>query len=76
MITIAERKKLAKLVLTTDDNALIEKIKSIIFPLTKAYQTDVKKYNKEIDAAIKEIKGGTYFTQDEADLLLAEWEKK
>jgi hypothetical protein len=76
MITIAERKKLAKLVLTTDDSDLIEKIKSIIFSNTKPYRTDLKKYNKEIDAAIKEIKGGTYFTQDQADLLLAEWEKK
>ena len=76
MITIAERKKIAKLILTTPNNAIIEKIKSLIFSGSKAYDTAVKKYNKEIDEAVKQIKAGKYFTQDEADSLLAEWEKK
>ena len=76
MITVAERKKIAKLVLTTHDNTVIEKIKLLVFPGAKARETAVKKYNKEIDEAVKQIRAGKYFTQDEADTLLAEWEKK
>jgi hypothetical protein len=76
MITVAERKKIAKLVLTTHDNTVIEKIKSLVFPVAKAKEAAVKKYNKEIDEAVKQIRAGKYFTQDEADTLLAEWEKK
>ena len=76
MITVAERKKIAKLVLTTHDDTVIEKIKSLVFSSAKAQETAVKKYNKEIDEAVKQIKAGKYFTQDEADTLLAEWEKE
>ena len=75
MITAAERKKIAKLVLTTHDNTVIEKIKSLIFPGEKTHETAVKKYNKEIDEAVKQIRTGKCFTQDEADSLLAEWKK-
>ena len=59
MITVAERKKLAKLVLTNQDTTVIEKIKSLVPPRTKANEFVVKNYNKDID---------------EADILLAEWE--
>ena len=76
MITVAERKKIARLVLTTPDNSVIEKIKNLISPGVKAHEAAVKKYNKEIDEAVKQIKAGKFFTQDEADTLLAEWEKK
>jgi predicted ATPase len=76
MITVAERKKIAKLVLTTHDNTVIEKIKFLVFAGAKANEAAVKKYNKEIDEAVKQIRVGKYFTQDEADTLLAEWEKK
>lgn len=75
MITVSERKKIAKLVLTTQDNIVIEKIKSLVFPLAKAQEVAVKKYNKEIDEAVNQIRAGKYFTQHEADILLAEWEK-
>jgi imidazoleglycerol phosphate synthase glutamine amidotransferase subunit HisH len=76
MATLTERIKIAKLVLTTNDNSVIEKIKSLILPGVKANEAAVKKYNKEIDEAVKQIRTGKYFTQDEADTLLAEWEKK
>jgi hypothetical protein len=76
MITLSERKKIAKLVLTTKDDTVIQKIKSLIFPDVKLQEAAVKKYNKEIDDAVKQIKDGKYFTQDEADRLLAEWEKE
>ncbi len=75
MATVTERIKIAKLVLTTNDNSVIEKIKSLILPGVKANEAAVKKYNKEIDEAVKQIRTGKYFTQDEADTLLAEWEK-
>ena len=76
MITIADRKEIARLVLTTHDNKIIEKIKALIFPGIKAKESHLKKYNKEIDEAVKQIKGGKYFTQEQADSLLAAWEKE
>jgi hypothetical protein len=76
MITAAERKKIAKLVLTTEDNAIIEKIKALIFSATEPNEIFVKKYNKEIDDAIEKIRNGNYYTQEQADSLLASWEKK
>ncbi len=76
MITIADRKKIAKLVLTIHDNSVIEKIKDLIFPINKAKESYIKKYNKEIDEAVVQIKGGKYFTQKEAESLLAAWEKE
>ncbi|HWY12198.1 MAG TPA: hypothetical protein VN026_12775 [Bacteroidia bacterium] len=76
MITIADRRQIARLVLTTHDNSVIEKIKALIFSNSKAKEKFVKKYNKEIDEAVTQIKSGKYFTQDEADSLLAAWEKE
>jgi len=72
MITVADRKEIAKMVLTTHDNKIIEKIKNLISPNTKAKE----KYNKDIDDAVSEIKNGKYFTQQQADTLLAAWEKE
>lgn len=76
MITAAERRKIAKLVLTTDDNAIIEKIKTLINSAGKARESFVKKYNKEIDDAVDQIRNGKYYTQEQADSLLASWESK
>lgn len=76
MITVADRKQIARLVLTTSDKSVIEKIKALIFSDAKAKEKFVKKYNKEIDEAVTQIKNGKYFTQDEADSLLAAWEKE
>jgi methanogenic corrinoid protein MtbC1 len=76
MITVAERKEIAKLVLTTHDNKVIEKIKALIFTGTKSKESLIKKYNKEIDEAVEQIRKGKYFTQQEADELLARWEKE
>jgi hypothetical protein len=76
MITIAERKQIARLVLTTRDNNVIEKIKALIFPQIKAKESARKKYNNEINEAVREIRNGNCFTQEEADSLLASWEKE
>ena len=76
MITVADRQQIARLVLTTHDNKVIEKIKALILPETKAKESYLKKYNKEIDEAVTQIKSGKYFTQEQADALLATWEKE
>lgn len=76
MITIADRKEIARLVLTTSDSRIIEKIKALIFSDKKGNALAVKKYNKDIDEAVKEINAGKYFTQDQAESLLASWEKE
>ena len=76
MITAAERKKIAKLVLTTNDHAIIEKIKELIFSAKKPTDNFLKKYNEEINDAIVQIKSGKYYTQEEAESLLASWEEK
>lgn len=77
MTTIAERKKIAKLVLTTNDDTIIEKIKSII--LTGRNRTKdlfIKKYNKEIEEAVDRVRKGKFYSEEQADILLAEWEKE
>ncbi|MBP7809465.1 MAG: hypothetical protein KA163_09240 [Bacteroidia bacterium] len=76
MITVADRKQIARLILTTSNNSVIEKIKALISSDAKAKEKFLKKYNKEIDEAVAQIKNGKYFTQDEADSLLAAWEKE
>ena len=76
MVTVADRKRIAKLVLTTPDTGVLEKIKLLISPRKKAQENAIKKYNKEIDEAVKQIRAGKYLSQDEADALLTVWEKK
>ena len=70
MVTVADRKRIAKLVLTTPDTGVLEKIKLLISPGEKAQEIAIKKYNKEIDDAVKQIKAGKYLSQEEADALL------
>lgn len=77
MITATDRKKLAKLVLTTNDDTIIEKIKTLVSSnLIKEKESFVKSYNKEIDKAVKEARQGNFYTQEEADSFLAAWEKE
>ena len=77
MITAADRKKLAKLVLTTNDDTIIEKIKTLVSSnLIKEKESFVKSYNKDIDKAVKEVKQGKFYTQEEAESFLSAWEKE
>ncbi|UPT65193.1 MAG: hypothetical protein M0D57_11465 [Sphingobacteriales bacterium JAD_PAG50586_3] len=77
MITATDRKKIAKLVLTTNDDTIIEKIKTLVSAnLIKEKQSFVKTYNNEIDKAVKEAKQGKFYTQEQAELFLAAWEKE
>lgn len=76
MISATERKKIAKVILTTRDNSIIEKIKLLIFPELDRNKISIKKYNVELDEAVLQIKKGNYFTQEEADNLLIQWEQK
>ncbi|HVA99434.1 MAG TPA: hypothetical protein VNG53_11115 [Bacteroidia bacterium] len=76
MITTSDRKELAKLILTTRDNKVIEKIKLLFISGTKTKENFVEKYNAEINEAVERIKNGKYYTQAQADSLLAEWTKE
>ena len=76
MISATERKKIAKAILTTRDNSIIEKIKLLIFPEVNKNKIGIKKYNVELEEAVIQIKKGNYFTQEEADNLLTQWEQK
>jgi len=77
MISAIDRKKIAKLVLTTSDDNILEKIKSLISTEKNAEQNGfIEKYNKEIDKAVAKIRGGKFYTQEEAESLLAAWEKE
>ena len=76
MTTITQRKKIAELVLTTNDESILDKIK--VFLSLKAKTTKenfVKKYNKEIDEAVERVRKGKFITHKRAVLLLEEWEK-
>jgi len=77
MITLTERKKIAKLILTTGDEKVVEKIKSIISTRTESVKSDYrKKYNLAIDKAVEEIKSGKFISESEAEDLLLKWEKE
>lgn len=73
MITATERKKIAKLVLTSENGNMLDKIKSLISDENKAF---IKQYNKEVDKAVERVRSGKFYSQDEADKLLAAWEKE
>jgi flagellar biosynthesis chaperone FliJ len=77
MTTIAERKKIAKLVLTINDERVINKIKSLLTSESKtAREKYIKQYNKEIDEADKRIEKGEFYTGKQANALLAKWQKE
>jgi hypothetical protein len=77
MVTATDRKKLAKLVLTTNDDTIIEKIKTLVSSnLIKEKESFVKSYNKDIDKAVKEARQGKFYTQEEAESFLSAWEKE
>lgn len=73
MITATERKRIAKLVLTSENGNMLDKIKSLISDENKAF---IKQYNKEVDKAVERVKSGKFYSQEEADKLLATWESK
>ena len=72
MATIAERRKIAKLVLTTTDDNVIRKISTMISDKAK----ELKHYNKELNEAVARIRKGSYYTQEQAENMLAKWEKE
>ena len=76
MTTITEREKIAKLVLTTGDDAILDKIKALISSSAKAKANYLKKYNKEIDEAVARIKKGKFLTHEQVEALLEQWEEK
>jgi hypothetical protein len=73
MTTISEREKIAKLVLTTSDDAILDKIKALISASAKAKAAYVKKYNKEIDDAVARIKKGKFLTHEQVEALMEKW---
>lgn len=73
MITATERKKIAKLVLTSENGNMLDKIKSLISDENKTF---IKQYNKEVDKAVERVKSGKFYSQEEADKLLAAWENE
>jgi len=77
MTTIAERKKIAKLVLTINDDAVIKKIKYFLTSASKsAKEKYIEQYNKDIDAAVKRMDNGEYYTHEEVNKMLVKWQKE
>jgi hypothetical protein len=76
MLSLADRKKIAQLILTSKDDELLNKVRDLLLGSGNSSKGYVKKYNDEINEAIKEIKGGKYMTMQEAEELLESWRKK
>jgi|GEM_PF-3061921 hypothetical protein len=77
MTTIAERRRIAKLVLTINNETVIDKIKSLLAIESKtAKENHIKKYNKEISEAEERIEKGEFYTAEQANVLLAKWQKE
>ena len=76
MTTVSERKKIAELVLTTDDERVLEKIKTFLSLKAKMTKEKfVKQYNREIEEAIERVRKGKFITHKNAMRLLQEWGK-
>ena len=75
MTTIAERQKIAEWVLSTKDEALLDKIKVLALSKAKEIKRFIVDYNREIDAAVDRVKRGEYKTHEEVEALLDAWEK-
>jgi len=68
---------MAELVLTIQDEALLEKVKVLILSKAKSPKgTFIRKYNKEIEEAVLRVKSGNFVSGQDADAILAAWEKK
>lgn len=77
MTTIAERKKIAKLILAIDDDTVINKIKSLLSSASKsAKEKYIEQYNKDIDAAVKRMENGEYYTHEQVNEMLTKWQKE
>ena len=77
MTTIAERKKIAKLVMTIPDEGVINKIKALLTAASKkAKEKYIEQYNKEIDEAVEEMDKGEFYTQEQVNTFFAKWQKE
>ena len=76
MTTITERKKIAELVLTIEDEGILKKIKMFLSSKAKTTREKfVKKYNKEIEEAVERVRKGKFITHKKAAFLLDTWGK-
>ena len=77
MTSIAERKKIAKLVMTIADEGVIDKIKTLLTAASrKAKEKYIEQYNKEINEAVEEMDKGEFYTQEQVNAFFAEWQKE
>lgn len=68
---------MAKLILAIDNDTVINKIKSLLSSASKnAKEKYVEQYNKEIDEADARIEKGEFYTGEQANALLAKWQKE
>lgn len=78
MISIAQRKRMAEIILRSGNEDMLKVVNDLLFT-KKSNSTEVKflkGYNQEIDEAVERIKNGKFYTQEKVDLLLEEWERK
>ena len=77
MTTIAEREKMAKFLLTINDEEVINKIKWLLTEASNKARADyIEQYNKDIDEAVARIENGEFYTEEQANDLLAKWQKE
>ncbi|MCZ8227900.1 hypothetical protein [Flavobacterium sp.] len=59
-----------------NDLNFIEKIKRLLETINTSKEATAAEYNADIDAALKSINDGAYYTQDEAKNLSKKWGRK
>lgn len=59
-----------------NDPDFIEKIKRLLETINTSKEATAAEYNADIDAALKSINDGEYYTQDEAKNLSKKWGRK
>jgi hypothetical protein len=78
MISIAQRKRMAEVILRSGNEDLLKIVNDLLSSKknSKSEAKFLKGYNQEIDEAVERIKNGKFYTQEKVDLLLEEWERK
>ena len=68
----AEKIHLAQLILETEDETILKKIKSL-FKLRTKSRISIRAYNEEIEKSEKQIRQGKYLTQEDLEKQAEKW---
>lgn len=69
----AEKLELMELLLRTENETVLKKLRAVFSSEKKEERISIKQYNKEIDAAIERIKKGKFVKHEDLERESASW---